>query len=221
MKLALVTRADKNIEYYSQYTHPILQDYAKFLNADFIIFDHDPPQLSEDGYPHFRILKIGELLNSYDRVVSVDSDVVINKGCPNIFDEVPEDSIGSVFEDYGPGVEERREKFKLIQQKFGYVGWKEHYINTGVLVVSKMHKDIFTSINGQYWGGECSDDVHIGYNIHKYNFKVFELSYKWNHMRQFTGIFNASLLDSYIIHFSGGQGLKLNSILNTIKEIYG
>lgn len=223
MRLAIVTRADKNIEYYSQYTHPIIKQYADFCNADFIKFDHDPPVLSEDGYPHFRIMKLGDLLNDYDRALCIDSDVVINKNCPNIFNHVPENSIGTVVEDQGSIQEERRELIKKAQEKFGDIGWKDEYINTGVFVVSKMHKDIFNPIEGKYWDGDCSDDVHLGYQIHKCGFKIHKLPYQFNHMSIFSQSWNgnANPLNSYIIHFAGSQKHKLSQVVNTIRKIYG
>jgi lipopolysaccharide biosynthesis glycosyltransferase len=212
MKLSLVTRADKNIEYYTYLTHPLIKKYADFCKADFIILDHEPPQLSEDGFPHFRILKVQELLNEYDRVLSLDSDLVVNNNVPNIFNVVPFDCIGSVREDIGRP--DKIEKIMAIQKKFKDIGWREWYINTGCFVVSNIHKPIFDTIEGKLWDGECSDDIHIGYNIHNNGFKLFELDYKWNHM----GYHGGDPIKSYFIHFAGGNKLeRINNFLERIK----
>ncbi len=205
MKLLIVTRADDKIKFYTKYTIPLIKRYAKFCNADFLILSHNPPFLTNDNAPHYRSIKVMEILDIYDRVLMLDADTLINKNCPDLFKIVPEEQIGSVFEDKGTRKLLRKKWIKDVQQEWGDVGWKNGYTNMGVYLVSKTHKNIFSSVNGEYWVRNGSENVHVGYQTHKYGFIIFELSYKFNHMRAFSEPWNycANKFNSYIIHYAG------------------
>lgn len=227
MKLAIFTRADDSINPMTSITHPILRKYAEYCEADFRLIEGEPPVITDDGHPHWKIANLYNHYKEYDRIACIDSDVLILPTCPNLFEEVPEDCIGSSFEDVGSRTRPRRESIKHIQKQFGDVGWKEGYINTGVLITSKMHKEIFTAINGKYYTDFGSDDVHIGYKAHKLGFKIYQLSYKFNHMTMFSESWNnnANRFDSYIIHYAGKgqfnqQKSRIENIRNDAEKIY-
>lgn len=225
MKRLIVTRADKNIKEMIDLTHPIIRKFAESWNADFKILDHRTDCRVGDGRYHYRIMKLYDLFNKYDRIIHLDSDIVINKTCPNLFEVVPEDCIGTNLEDKGSRRNYRRKMISLVQQRWGNIGWKEGYINTGVFVVSKQHRKIFTKVNDQYWTEEFGfDDVHLGYQIRRFGFKIYELDYRFNHMSMYSEDWNGNKnpLDSYIIHFAGGKYedriLKIKGMIN---KIYG
>src|ERR1035437_1575904 len=123
MKLAITTRADNNIKSMTDLTFPIIHDFCKKWNADFIILDQTPIIMSDDNHPHFRIMKLYDLYNDYDRIISLDCDIVINKICPNLFDIVPEDSIGTIFEDKGTRKNARLQRIQNCQDQFSNVRW--------------------------------------------------------------------------------------------------
>ncbi len=206
MKYCVVTRADDNIKEITNITFPSIQDYADSINADFKVLSHTPPVMTSDNRPHYRIFEVGNLLNEYDRILCLDCDMLITKTCPNIFDVVPMDKVGSIFEDKGTRKPDRLNKIKGIQAKWGNVNWMEGYTNAGTFVVSKQHKNIFTPHNGEYWLDWGSADLHLSYNIHKYGHKIYELDFKWNHMTLFSEPWNnnADRFQSYIIHYAGG-----------------
>lgn len=221
MRLAIVTRADENIRKMTQVTHPYLKQYANRCQADFIVFDHESPVKIHDGNPHYRILKAQELLTSnYDRILFLDSDMVITQHCPNIFEVVPDHLIGSIFEDKGSRAANRRRKIYQMQKRWGDVGWKEGYTNAGTFLVSKMHKGIFDSHNGKYWTEWGSADLHLSYMIHKLGFGVFELPYQWNHTTMFSQAWNGSpdRFKSYIIHYAGA-GVFDPGVRNRLEQI--
>ena len=174
MKLLITTRADDGIKEMTDITHPILRRYADRVGADFMILSHDPPSDSGDGRPHYRILKHYELHEEYDRILHIDSDMIISPDCPNLFEVVPYDKVGTVLEDKGSRSLARHQLIQQSQQKFGSVGWTEEYINTGLIMTSKCHRDIFQSINGEYWTGFGSDDVQLGYLIKKNKFEIMD-----------------------------------------------
>jgi lipopolysaccharide biosynthesis glycosyltransferase len=198
MKKLVVTRADDNIKYMCDITHPVLINYANKCSADFKIISDN-----KGLHPHFRILQLYELFEEYDRILCIDSDVLIKKDCPDLFGIVPQHLIASIYEDKGSRKEDRRNRIKKIQREREDVGWRKGYINSGVIIFSSLHRDIFKKENLYLDLGY--DDVLLKYRMHKNGYEVFELPYKFNHMSMFSEEWNgyASRFDSYIIHYAG------------------
>ena len=207
MKLLVATRADGKINQITEITIPIIKNYSDKCGADFKILNQEPPIWTTETppRPHYRIMEFYKLFEEYDRILSIDCDLLVNKNCPNIFEVVPCDCIGSIYEDVGNSALHRRGQIECAQKQFGDVGWERGYINTGFAVFSKIHRDIFQSINGQYFMEFGIDDVHLGWQIHKYGYKIHELDYRWNHMTMFSESWNnnANRFDSFILHYAG------------------
>jgi len=221
MKNLICTRADNGIKDICDLTHPLLEEYAKRCNADFKILSGPSGCLVGDGRWHYRIMQFIDSFADYGRIAHIDSDIIIN-GAPNIFNEVPRNKIGTVFEDVGSRQDARRKIINDIQVRFGNIGWGSGYINTGVFVVSKSQRGIFTKIGGQYWEGWGWDDAHLGYNINKFKFGIYELSQRWNFMTMFAESWNdcPPRFDAYMIHYAG-QGIfdkKFKTKLDNMKH---
>ena len=118
-KLAVVTRADDVVKEWAKFTHPLFKKYAEECNAEFLVISGEPPFLDHDNQPHYRLLMIYKLLEKYDRILHLDTDMIINKGCPNIFEEVPENMIGIIYEDVGVRTADRRRKIQIIHGQVG------------------------------------------------------------------------------------------------------
>ena len=205
MKLLITTRADSGIQDWIDISHPIFKKYAKKVGADFIVLDHVTDCETGDGRWHYRIMKHYDLHEDYDRILHLDTDILLTPQCPNIFEIVPYDCIGVVLEDKGSRAHARFNSIISVQKKFGDIGWRSGYINTGTFLTSKCHKDIYQKINGEYWMGWGSDDVHLAYLIHGFRYKIFELPYQFNHMTMFSDPWNGNKhrYDSYAIHYAG------------------
>jgi len=219
MKLLITTRADKTVGDWAELVHPIFKKYANQVGADFTILD-DSLNCDEastgigDGVWHFRIMKHYDLHEEYDRILHLDSDTLLTPNCPNLFEYVPYDSIGTLYEDIGDKKVHRLQCMMAAQIKFGFIDWNVGYINTGVFMTSKCHRDIFQKTNGQYYTEWGTDDVHIGYRIKKLGYKVKQLPYQFNHMTLFSRKWNnnASRFDSHIIHYAGRGVFEENKI---------
>ena len=220
MKILITTRADSRIKNITDITHPSIRRYADNVGADFRCLDGDINEISSRGRIHYRIMKLFYLLDSYDRILNLDSDILISLTCPNLFEIVPYHKIGVVLEDCGSRKENRRERIRLSQQKFGDIGWKDQYINTGVILVSRVHRDIFTKIDDQYYDDTGYDDVHLGYLIKKFGIVIQDIGFKWNHMTMFSEEWNGSpsRFDSHIIHYAG-QGIFEQEMKNRLEQI--
>lgn len=226
MKLAVATRADKNIEYLSRMTHPIIKKFSAKWGADFIVLDSGSPcNVDLQCSYNYRIMKLHDLLGTYDRILSLDTDIVINKNCPNLFEVVPPEKIGSMITDKQgrPHVETYWKAIQDIQEKWGNVNWTKGMVNTGVFVVSRPHREIFRSgPDGTYWTGHALDDTHLSWMIHRDNLQLFELDYRYNHICVFSEPWFGSKnrFDSFIIHHAGGQAKKERLIREDIGKIW-
>lgn len=220
MKRAVVTRADASITEMCKMTHPSIVKYSEKCGADFIIYDHEPPVMTGDGRPHYRITKGKETLKEYDRILFIDSDVLVSPRCPDIFEVVPEDCIGSIYEDKGSRRKRRRSLIRGIQDRWGDVGWAEGYTNAGVFVVSRCHSKIFEPHNGEYWTEWGSADLHMSYMAWKNGYSFFELPFVWNHMTMFSEAWNGSAdrFNSNMIHYAGKGSFDGSSRIEQIRK---
>ena len=219
MKLLITTRADEGIKHWTDITHPIIKEYAKKVGADFKVMSHKSNCNDGDGRWHYRIFKHKELHEEYDRILHIDSDILLAPNTPDIFKSVPYDHIATVYEDKGSRQAARRGCIIQSQQKWGDIGWREGYMDSAFFLTSKCHSNIYETINGEYWTGFGYDD-HMGYLINKNNYKVQELSYKWNHMTMFSEDWNnnADRFDSYVLHY-GGAGIFEPGVENKLEQI--
>ncbi len=229
MKLLIATSADENIIGYSRYTIPIQRMWAKEWGADYIMLND--PTYSQRAMWCYRTLVFNGLLDfEYDRILYIDADVIINKGCPNPFKSVPFDTIGVVTEDKGSRQKERRDRIKRVSAYFGEIGWNENFFNMGFYLISNLHRDMFQTIDGNLWKKRGWDSPFYSYQIMRFGYKWIDLGYKFNHMSMFSEEWNGSpsRFDSHILHYAGGANFpdkgdrsKEQLIRDDVKKIYG
>lgn len=228
MKLLMTTSADSNLRGYAPYTLPIQKIWAKKWGADYRVLDD--PAYSRRAMWCYRTLIFYDLLEEYDRIFYVDADSIINKNCPNIFEVVPYDTIGAVLEDKGSRRKERLNRIRRVKSHLGEIDWQEGFLNMGVYVVSRVHRDIFQRVNGKLWEDTGWDSPFYSYQIMKQGHKYVDLGYKWNHMSMFSEPWNGSpsRFDSYVMHYAGGAkfpdkgGRSMEQLIrDDVKKIYG
>ncbi len=219
MKLAICTLCiGEMAKKFSHYSFPAFKKYAEKIGADFVVFNEPKVKYTETEHVNwikFEKYQVYDLLDKggYDRVAFFDVDILITPQAPNIFEKVPYKAIGGVFEDIGFDKKDRRKIISDCQNVLGQLRWNKGFLNSGVFVVSKIHKDAFKMI----WDYGIFDDP-----VHKYEqtntqwyfrkfcedhqdpeVKMIELSHKWN----FTGpmrIFHGPIhRDAYVIHYAG------------------
>lgn len=199
-KLAVVTRAKDDYDL-SEITHPVIKNYAERCGADFIVINEEKMALGDFS---FEIFQCYDLFDSYDRILSIDTDTVITLWCPDLFKLVPNNCIGTIYEDKFSRAKSRRYLIEKVQGKWGDVGWRRGYINTGVFLASKMHRELFACRKERQWLGkeEGFDDIYLGYRINELKYRVYELPYRFNHMSMFSEV-GYNWLKSNIIHYAG------------------
>lgn len=197
-KYALVTRA-KGIEDIASVAHPVLKKYAHRCKAEFIVIDED---IINCGSFHYEILQIYDLLKEYDRILHLDSDILIAPDCPNLLDIVPEEKIGLVFEDKYTRRKSRRYYIRRIQEEWGDIGWRMGYQNSGVMVCSRVHREVFVYDPSRLWNKWGYADLQLSYRIHELGFEIHELPFIYNHMSMFSEM-GKNHLKSFVLHYAG------------------
>ncbi len=229
MNRLVAVRADPNISAMTELTMPIIRHFCSRWRAGLYVLDHSPEVNCDDGAPHYRILKLRELFRNCPRILSLDADVLLMPRCPDPFDEVPAEKLGTVWEDVGNREANRRHRMYDCQLLYPDAGWKAGYPNTGFMMLSRHHAAVLEPADGRYYSSHGSDDVHIGYQIHKLGIPVHELSWKWNHMTLFSDHpLGHDRFQSYVIHYAGAgifdEGVvktKLEQIKMDIRRVYG
>jgi alpha-N-acetylglucosamine transferase len=186
-------------------THPAMAAYARRTNADFISLNTDAAE------PHFQKARIAEFLKIYDRILYLDTDIVVNDGCPDLFAIVPEDRFGAWFPNpMFPG--RFADRIRLVQQVLGDIGWVDNYFNSGVMLVSPAHAAAFDNL------GEYRDDFFeqtlLNYRVRQDRYPTKDIGFRWNH----TGaVVSPSRLQSHFIHYAGSAHMPGVDLIDQIR----
>jgi len=201
-------------------TLPIMKEYASKIGADLIEITEN--RLNK-GMGHYEKLQIYNLFDSYERIAFLDVDVLITPVCPNLFSEVPEEYFAAF--DVSKYSKVHDNAIFLIQEKLGYIDWKDTYFNSGVMVASRAHRDIFNPNDGllNIWSkfsckegdGTYLDQTFINYNVNRMKIPFLDLGYKFNHT---TAPKNSHLrFKSFIIHYPG-KGHRKGTKIQQLKK---
>lgn len=184
----------------AEITHPTLRAYADRIGADFVVIDE--PLISSSS-PHYEKFQLFSLLNTYERIIYLDADLVVRKDCPNLFEEVPPNRLG-VFNE--GAFTDRLDAMRNIVRDTGeeIEKWDGQYYNTGVMVVSRIHKFLFEhpvlEVSNFY------EQSYLNLRIIRTKTKVHELEYKFNRMTCMDKLLGEHRLASYIVHYAGFPG---------------
>jgi lipopolysaccharide biosynthesis glycosyltransferase len=224
MKKAVVTICiGDEFKSLSELTHPTIRKYAERVGAEFIVID------TCKTTPHWEKFYMYDLLNTYDRIIYLDTDLIVRDDCPDLFEVVPYNQIGAFNE-----AKFVSREYSLIETAKAYnidaskINWNGKYYNTGVMVLSKCHKKFFKKPEI-----ENSNFYEQGYLNLKISVEeshrtkedmplMFDLSYQFNRMTclDFCGEVRHA---SYIIHYAGyhyftSPGEILGIIQTDLKE---
>ena len=199
---AVVTLCIGDANQLGKITHPLFKAYADRIEADFIVIN--TPKLNLN-YIHYEKYQIYDLLDDYERIIYLDTDIIINPTCPNLFDIVPEKQFGAF-------VVSKHTYFhdgaiKDIQKLLGDISWKREYINNGVMVISKCHRELFQKNNELLvWASEkrnFPDQTILNYHLQKLAIPIYNIGYKFNHTTD---------PQNSILRF----GRRINQLINSI-----
>ena len=123
----------------AEYTHPIIEQYAKRIGADFIVVKE-----SQCSTPHWeKFLAIYNYLNKYERILYLDTDVIIRNDCPDLFKIVPSNKL-ALFNEM-PFTNQRNQSLYEACKEYNITlpKWNGKYYNTGVMLIPRHFKQLF------------------------------------------------------------------------------
>ena len=175
--------------------HPRMRQYAERCGADFFVLSGSG---LKEMWPGFSKLLLGRLLHIYDRMLYVDSDILISPSAPNVFDIVPRECIGATRIDEltpaeAPAIANgwTKNDIELTQRLFGDIGWKDCYFNSGAMVMSSEHRAVFDRSFecAEEWSSRkdriFADQSLFNYWVQKFGIPVHDLGNKFNHTPAF------------------------------------
>lgn len=214
----------------SEITHPTIRHYADRLDAEFVVIDEQ--KICLGGTSKFEKFQLFKLLESYERIIFLDTDILVSPNCPNLFYIVPPDSFGAFI--VSKHTDYHNYSNIKIQDVLGKINWKKdsfnekifESFNSGVMVISKSHREVFNPNNGllETWSTwhrmnsskVMKDQTLINYTVQKNKIPIFDIGYKFNH----TSATNNSKdrFQSHIIHYAGKSHLKGKDKILQIKK---
>ena len=208
MNIVLTIAVGEAYQSISKLTHPTLSSYAKSIGADFLVVSE---QKISKLHPDYEKFVVHDLLKTYDRVLLIDTDVIVRPDCPNLFDLVPENKLGMYDEGLLTTPEEKAVHRRTMELAFSQHSnfpmpemWDHRFYNFGLAVISKIHLDLFLPPKietfGNYWAQSYFNVV-----LQKNKTEMFDIGHKFNRMPYVDSKVNEHRLKSYIVHYAGIQ----------------
>lgn len=207
--IVLTIAVGENYERMAELTHPSLREYADKIGADFKVVTEN-----HCSTPHWEKLHhIYQLLNTYERVLYFDTDILIREDCPNLFDVVPEEALGVFDEAKWTGGRLNSIRDACLAAKETLSSWDGRYFNTGVMVVPRHWRHVF-----KHPGDETFNFYEQGYlnlaiaktvNVSGNELRIQELDYKFNRMTCMDKFTGEERFASYVIHYAGYPSLDM------------
>jgi len=179
MKKIIVT--NKTIERLTKITYSRMEKYAQKIGADFKVLESE---------------NLCDFLKTYDRICYLEPQVLVRIESPNIFEEVPEDSIG-IFNEASINSEAKQEK----------------YYNSGVIVLSKCHVEAFKDIKMEL----LNDKQYLSMALLEKKAKIKELYYTFNRIPILDFKTGESRFKSWFLNYENVNDIKI--IENDLKVI--
>lgn len=217
-KTAVITMCFGNFDKLAEYTHPTIKAYAEKIGADFIVINE---KKLTTKFIHYEKFQLYHYLTKYNRIIFMDTDLIVRPDTPNLFDIVPEHKFAAFNEGrFINSVEIIRDacmKFNISLPK-----WDRQYYNTGVLVFSRLHKDIFKKPDKEYdvYGKDVGvlhyEQPYINLKLISGEYETFDLDHKFNCMSLMVPLTGENRLSSYVVHYASATDVDLR--LKLIKE---
>ncbi len=206
-------------------THSFMRDYAKKCGADFVVVDDN--WRANNEHPCLLKQAVNSFWYRYDRVLYVDSDILIKPDSPNIFEEVPVGFLG-VFDEFSYS------NILMKERKSGYIlkyvekhnemypndciilpdSTQDGFYNMGVFLCSK-DTNPHQPVGNKIMRLEVSphyDQVFCNVQIKKNKIPIKSLSSKWNRFRSLIHS-KDDFGSSYFIHYVSEEKKKIKKDL--------
>jgi hypothetical protein len=201
-KLVLTIAVGETYEKMAKLTHPSFQKYAEKIGADFLSINKNT-----SSTPHWEKFQIYDLLNKYEKILYVDTDILIRSDCPDLFKIVPDNQLG-LFDEM-PFTEGRNISLIESCKDYGVIlkNWGGKYFNSGVMVIPRNWKFLFKKPERELFNfyEQGYLNVKINQELEKVGneMSVFDLPYNFNRMACMDRVTGEERFASYIMHYAG------------------
>jgi lipopolysaccharide biosynthesis glycosyltransferase len=178
-------------------SHPPMKQYARAIGADFI--DLGSVRIPHAPSPHWKKLALHDILGRYDRAVYFDTDILIRRDCPDLFQVVPSAKVGVL--DEGKRIDRQDAMVEAVAKYRHPVRWCGTYYNTGVMVLSRSHRGLFAPPARMIQTGMYEQSL-LNLRLLSGSFPIYPLPMRFNTTLVMPARWR-SRLDAYIIHYAG------------------
>ena len=199
MKQAIVSAAfGVAYQELAEVTWPSQRAYASRIGSEFITIEK---RLFPGASGHWEKLQLRSFLDAYERVLWLDCDVIVRSDCPDLFLRVPAQAIGAWDESRSGPWDYRGIIVKWAGlaglTDISYPGW---HFNSGVLVVSRCHANLFDDPPGAFPGYELLwDQGWLNFGAARDRIAFAKMGKEFNH----TFLSSGNRLNSHVIHYCG------------------
>jgi lipopolysaccharide biosynthesis glycosyltransferase len=182
------------------------QNQMSLITLGYNMFSHENPKI----LPYLNKFYIHELLNHYSQIMFIDSDIRIKKEAPNLFEIAGSKLMmldeGGLYKN----VDQRKEFWSNIRtlsknEKIQInTGW---YFNTGVIVCSKDHQELFNPQKFIYVGVYPEQDF-LNYRVALESITVDALPMEFNMLMCGDKNEPFSKNSAYFLHYAGASKWK-------------
>lgn len=202
----------------AELTHPTIKRYADRIGADFVVIGERKWLKYHVGYEKFQIQ---DLLLKYDRIIFIDTDCIVREDCPDLFKIVQPTDFGAFRE--GTFIPERMRALEHIAKLSGQQiqmnpdQWKGKYWNSGVIVVSALHRPLFTELPPDPKVESFGEQSWLNLLLINNNVIMKDIDYKFNRMTVMDSFTGEPRHASWVVHYAGCP-VPEETLLNTIRE---
>ena len=210
-----------------KYSLPTFNSYADKVNADVVLIRDSQYNLESTfpgyyNYLNFEKNQIYNYFDKYERILRLDSDIIITPNAPNYFELDPSFLYVSR-EDVGSRASSRWNEITTIKNALGDIpDWNKFYYNSGVMLTSSIHKPAFdiSDIDFNIDLGQFKEQNVVNWKTHNYNFKHKDLGKNFNFTAAHEEVSTTSRLEADIIHYAGNQQTKEQKMQSDFNMLY-
>jgi hypothetical protein len=198
-KVLVTVAIGKQFQELLELARPLFERYAERVGADYREIVGSPK------YPIWQHEKfrVHDYAKHYDRSMFADVDCFIRDSCPDLFKIVPEDSVG-MFDDFEfyDDVDWLTSERKNVSAKMGCEILGERCLNSGLIVHSRQHADIWRPPPRILPDTHYSEQIWIEHQINQIRAKVFLLEPSYNMQYCWNEFYEQNKHKSHIVHLS-------------------
>ena len=208
----------------ARHTHPLMQAYADKCGVEFVCIQERRVTERYGLSDHYEKFQLFNLLDRYDQILFVDTDILVSPHAPSLFELVPEHRFAAASEEnYSQSARDKQ----LTQQILGAVDWINPYFNSGLMIFSGAHREVFNPLNPwlkQWAMGDfrtkaknlLNDQPFLNHRLNQLSLPLIDLGYRFNHTRVIRQ--TQTRFHSYFIHYAGPSGHRYGPRIEQIRK---